>query len=56
MTTTELELMVPFVNFQKRYLLQRDEILSAVDNVLASGVYILGEWVIELEKIGRAHV
>ncbi|PIZ04873.1 MAG: DegT/DnrJ/EryC1/StrS family aminotransferase [Gammaproteobacteria bacterium CG_4_10_14_0_8_um_filter_38_16] len=50
MTTTELELMVPFVNFQKRYLLQRDEILSAVDNVLASGVYILGEWVIELEK------
>jgi len=50
--TTDIEnkLTVPFVNFQKRYALQRDEILKAVDDVFSSGTYILGNHVDELEK------
>lgn len=47
---TENKLTVPFVHFQKRYALQRDEILKGVDEVFSSGTYILGNVVEELEK------
>ncbi|OGT39868.1 MAG: hypothetical protein A3E81_01735 [Gammaproteobacteria bacterium RIFCSPHIGHO2_12_FULL_36_30] len=47
---TENKLTIPFVNFQKRYVLQRDEILKGVDEVFSSGSYILGEYVEKLEK------
>lgn len=49
-TVTEKKLSVPFVHFQKRYALQRDEILKAVDDVFSSGTYILGDVVEKLEN------
>lgn len=49
-TTVENKLTVPFVDFQKRYALQRDEILKAVDEVFSSGTYILGDAVEKLER------
>lgn len=55
-TTVENQLSVPFVNFQRRYALQRDEILKAVDDVFSSGIYILGNPVDELEKTLSAYL
>lgn len=49
-TTIQTKLTVPFVNFQKRYALQRAEILKGVDEVFSSGSYILGDVVESLEK------
>lgn len=49
-TIIQEKLTVPFVNFQKRYWLQRDEILQGVDDIFSSGTYILGPVVEELEK------
>lgn len=46
----ENKLTVPFVDFKNRYALYRNEILPAVDEVFASGNYILGPYVEELEK------
>src|SRR3990167_11090912 len=46
----ENKLTVPFVDFKNRYALYRNEILPAVDEVFASGNYILGPYVDELEK------
>lgn len=60
-TAVETECTVPFVDFKKRYALYRNEILSAVDDVLSSGNYILGPYVETLEKqlsnyLGGPHV
>lgn len=41
---------IHFVNFKRRYALMRDEIISEVNKVFASGSYILGEPVEELEE------
>lgn len=49
MNTIE-KVTVPFVDFKHRYALYRNEILSAVDEVFSSGIYILGEAVEQLEK------
>ena len=41
---------IPFVNFKRRYALLRDEILPQVDEVFASGNYILGKEVEAFEQ------
>ncbi len=46
----ENKLTVPFVDFKKRYQLQRDEILQGVDAVFFSGNYILGNFTEDLER------
>jgi dTDP-4-amino-4,6-dideoxygalactose transaminase len=41
---------IPYVDFQQQYSSQREEILDALDKVMASGQYILGEEVQKFEK------
>lgn len=41
---------VPFIDLKRQYLQIKEEILSAIDNVLSSGNYILGNFVEDFEK------
>jgi len=45
-----VEIEVPFVDFKRRYALQKSEIDAAVQAVFGSGNYILGEYVEEFER------
>lgn len=52
MLSTKLDVAtkVPFIDLTRQYMMHRDEILRAVDEVLSSGVYILGNTVEKFEK------
>ncbi len=47
--TTQERICIPFVDFRRRYTSLRAEILAAVDEVFSSGIYILGDFVTQLE-------
>lgn len=46
---TEQNLQIPFVDFKRRFAILADEISHEINHVLASGSYILGQYVEEFE-------
>jgi dTDP-4-amino-4,6-dideoxygalactose transaminase len=50
MVSHKIATKIPFVDLSRQYLAHREEILKAVDGVLSSGTYILGEAVEQFEK------
>src|SRR3990167_7534815 len=44
------KLLIPFVDFKRRYACYADELLKGVSEVLASGSYILGDVVEAFER------
>lgn len=54
--TTLISLQVPFVDLASQYAVIKDEVREAIDDVLASGHFVGGEWVERFENEFREFV